>query len=166
MGTTTYTRAKIYKIGSVYARVIRPAVCDDFAYTRRALSFFQPYIQTADRYTRTIQKWHKYLNGLIEGENAKIAKLEEEQKKNKDNTALCEELDAKIKAIEASVAAEQEKVQKEIREYEDEEVTIAALPSEEEFSAFIAEKKVYKLSAGDLYDLFVFDKHISETDQK
>lgn len=76
------------------------------------------------------------------------------------------ELTEKIEALEQEIEDEDKKTKAEIQEYENELVSVPAFPEEKEFLAFIKERKVYKLSAGDLYDLFVFVKNQSDDEKE
>lgn len=156
------TRAKIYKIGSVYSRVIRAAACDDSEYVSRALNIFRPYLTIADRYARTVQNFHKHLNKFTEENGKEIAKLQKELALVKDDPATTAELEAKIAAVEEAREVEETKTKQELREFEDELVDVVPFMDQKDFEKFIGEKKIYKLSAGDLYDLYVFDKHLSD----
>lgn len=166
MGTTPlpafgYTRAKVYRIGSVYARVFRNTPCDDPEYSHRAMAIFQPYILVADRCARTVKNMNIYLNDFAEKKSAEIRKIKEKRDKEQDEAKKLE-LTQQIDALEAEIDEEEKKTKNEIREYENELVSVPAFPAEKEFLDFIKERKVYKLSAGDLYDLFVFVKNQSD----
>lgn len=166
MGTTTlptlgYTRVKVYRIGSVYARVFQKTPCDDPEYSRRAMAIFQPYILVADRCARTIRNMNIYLNEFAEKKSSEIRKIKEKREKAEDDATKLE-LTKQIEELEKEIELEEEKTKKEIASYENEIVSVPAFPEEKEFLDFIKERKIYKLSAGDLYDLFVFVKNQSE----
>jgi hypothetical protein len=163
MGNTVQmTRAKIYKIGSVYSRVFRSVACDDSEYTSKALNIFRPYLSIADRYARTVQNSHKFLNKFVDQNSKEIEKINKEIEANKVDEAKVAQLQTRVTELEAAREVEETKSKKELREFENDLVDVPPFVDEKELQKFLGEKKIYKLSAGDLYDLYVFDKHLDE----